>query len=139
MRAQNKKYKSDIASHQEQLQALKDQDPEFYTYLQQTDQELLNFGQDADEEDEEEQMAEASEDEQARHLMSLMLTDAEGQSCQNTSRFSNHTDVQLVHVALSWRLAEVLLEDCNTCHHKSSKRWWCGATAGIHAAAIVHQ
>ena len=78
MRAQNKKYKSDIASHQEQLQALKDQDPEFYTYLQQTDQELLNFGQDADEEDEEEQMAEASEDEQARHLRSLMLADVGG-------------------------------------------------------------
>ena len=66
MKAQNKKYKSDIASHQEQLQALKDQDPEFYEYLQQTDKELLDFGQDGDEEEEEEEetMQEASDEEQ---------------------------------------------------------------------------
>ena len=52
VKAQNKQYRTDIASHQAQLEALKDQDPEFYEYLQQTDQELLNFGEDAEEEDE---------------------------------------------------------------------------------------
>lgn len=64
MRDQNKKYKTEIASHQSQLEALREQDPEFYEYLQQTDQELLNFGQDDDEE-EEAAMEDASEDEQA--------------------------------------------------------------------------
>lgn len=72
VQAQNKQYRTEIASHQAQLEALKQQDPEFYEYLQQTDQELLNFGQDDDEaeEDEEEGMAAASEDEQV-HLGSL--------------------------------------------------------------------
>lgn len=74
MRAQNKKYKSDIASHQEQLQALKDQDPEFYEYLQQTDQELLNFGQDDDEEGEQQEMQEAAEDEQAGPKLQLCMS-----------------------------------------------------------------
>lgn len=58
VQAQNKQYRTEIASHQAQLEALKQQDPEFYQYLQQTDQELLNFGQDDDEDeddDEEEQ------------------------------------------------------------------------------------
>lgn len=67
VQAQNKQYRTEIASHQAQLEALKQQDPEFYEYLQQTDQELLNFGQDDDEEEgeeEEEGTAEASEDEQ---------------------------------------------------------------------------
>lgn len=76
VKAQNKKYKSDIASHQEQLQALKDQDPEFYEYLQQTDQELLDFGQDGDEEEEEEEeeaMQEASDEEQVRLPVDMLL------------------------------------------------------------------
>lgn len=68
VQAQNKQYKTEIASHQAQLEALKQQDPEFYDYLQQTDQELLNFGQDDDEEEaeeeEQEEMANASEDDQ---------------------------------------------------------------------------
>ncbi|KAL3162814.1 hypothetical protein ABBQ32_009271 [Trebouxia sp. C0010 RCD-2024] len=55
VQAQNKQYKSEIASHQAQLEALKQQDPEFYEYLQQTDQELLNFGQDDDEDEEAEE------------------------------------------------------------------------------------
>ena len=63
VRAQNKQYKTEIASHQAQLEALRQQDPEFYEYLQQTDQELLKFGQDDDEE-EEGSMEDASEDEQ---------------------------------------------------------------------------
>lgn len=52
VRAQNKQYKTEIASHQAQLEALRQQDPEFYEYLQQTDQELLKFGQDDDEDEE---------------------------------------------------------------------------------------
>ena len=51
VQAQNKQYKGEIASHQAQLEALKQQDPEFYEYLQQTDQELLNFGQDDEDEE----------------------------------------------------------------------------------------
>lgn len=40
----NKIVKRDILQHQEQLQALKSQDPEFYEYLEQADQKLLAFG-----------------------------------------------------------------------------------------------
>ena len=69
MQAQNRQYKTEIAGHQAQLEALKQQDPEFYEYLQQTDQELLNFGQDDEEEgeedeEEEEGMENVSDDEQ---------------------------------------------------------------------------
>ena len=75
VQAQNKQYKTEIASHQAQLEALKQQDPEFYEYLQQTDQELLNFGQDDDEEEEGagEEMEEASEDEQVQSSVLLLL------------------------------------------------------------------
>ena len=75
VRAQTKQYKTEIASHQAQLEALREQDPEFYEYLQQTDQELLKFGQDDDEE-EEGTIEDASEDDQVswHHLTSLRLT-----------------------------------------------------------------
>ena len=63
VRVQNKQYKTEIASHQAQLEALRQQDPEFYEYLQQTDQELLKFGQD-DDEDEEGALESASDDEE---------------------------------------------------------------------------
>ena len=63
VQAQNKQYRSELASHQAQLEALKQQDPEFYAYLQQTDQELLNFGQDDDEEEEEPNTDNDSQDE----------------------------------------------------------------------------
>ena len=62
MRAQNKRYKTEIASHQAQLEALREQDPEFYDYLQQTDQELLNFGQDDEDEEEAEEPMEDDAD-----------------------------------------------------------------------------
>ena len=74
VQTQNKQYKTEIASHQAQLEALKQQDPEFYEYLQQTDQALLNFGQDDDEEgDEQEEMATASEDEQVGYCILCTL------------------------------------------------------------------
>lgn len=41
----------DILKHKEQLQALRSQDPEFYEYLEQADQKLLDFG-DEDEDSE---------------------------------------------------------------------------------------
>ena len=40
--------------HKAQLEALKEQDPEFYNYLLQTDKELLEFGEGSEEDDEEE-------------------------------------------------------------------------------------
>ncbi len=70
VRAQRKQYKTEIASHQAQLEALREQDPEFYEYLQQTDQELLKFGQDDDEE-EEGTMEDAPEDDQVSWHHSL--------------------------------------------------------------------
>ena len=41
-------------THKEELDALKEKDPDFHKYLQQTDQELLNF-EDGEEEEEEEE------------------------------------------------------------------------------------
>ncbi len=74
VRAQNKQYKTEIASHQAQLEALREQDPEFYEYLQQTDQELLKFGQDDDEE-EEGSMEDAPEDEEVSWHDSLIRSE----------------------------------------------------------------
>ena len=48
LRADNKRLKSEISRHKEQLEALKERDPEFYAYLQQADSELLKFGVDED-------------------------------------------------------------------------------------------
>ena len=63
VRAQNEQFKTEIASHQAQLEALREQDPEFYEYLQQTDQELLNFGQDDEDEETEEPVEDISDGE----------------------------------------------------------------------------
>lgn len=78
VQAQNKQYKSEIASHQAQLEALKQQDPEFYEYLQQTDQELLNFGQDDDEDEE-------AEEEEKEGDMAGDLSDGDQVSLCDTS------------------------------------------------------
>jgi len=52
---QNEKMKSVAEEHKEQLENLKEMDPEFYEYLQQTDKELLDFDMSEGEEDEEEE------------------------------------------------------------------------------------
>lgn len=79
VRAQNKQYNTEIASHQAQLEALREQDPEFYEYLQQTDQELLNFGLDDVEEEEDEAMeaADEAEDEQEEANVRPALDEAQ--------------------------------------------------------------
>ncbi|EFN57450.1 hypothetical protein CHLNCDRAFT_142934 [Chlorella variabilis] len=54
--------KAEMAAHKSQLEALKQQDPEFYAYLQSTDQELLNFGQESEDElDSDEEVEEGGE------------------------------------------------------------------------------
>lgn len=47
-----------VSRHKQQLEALRERDPEFYAYLQQTDAELLGFG-----EDDESDLEDESEDE----------------------------------------------------------------------------
>lgn len=62
--AQNTRLKDEIASHKEQLANLKETDPEFYKYLEATDQELLAFGtKDEDLEESELSDEEAGEEE----------------------------------------------------------------------------
>ena len=45
------KSKGAVAAHREELEKLKETDPEFYAFLQKNDQELLAFGQDEDDAD----------------------------------------------------------------------------------------
>ncbi|KAK9822072.1 hypothetical protein WJX74_004970 [Apatococcus lobatus] len=59
----NRKLKTEMSQHEAQLAALRERDPEFYAYLQQTDQELLDFKADEDESDQDEETeADAGED-----------------------------------------------------------------------------
>lgn len=44
----------DVGMHAQDLEKLKEKDPEFYAYLQENDKELLEFGQDSEDDDEEE-------------------------------------------------------------------------------------
>ena len=114
VQAQNKQYKTEIASHQAQLEALKQQDPEFYEYLQQTDQELLNFGQDDDEEgdvEEQEEMATASEDEQVSYCILCNLP------CDLCTLLLNlEVDHGLQHAHSKLQHAHLKATYC-TCHH----------------------
>ncbi len=41
----NKSIKGALLQHKQELEQLRDSDPEFYKYLQQTDPKLLNFGE----------------------------------------------------------------------------------------------
>ena len=50
---QNRQFRSDMAQHKAEIDALAKQDPEFFAYLQQTDKELLQFGK-GEEEDKDE-------------------------------------------------------------------------------------
>ena len=51
MQQNNEELKAEMSQHQAQLAALKERDPEFYAYLQQTDQALLDFEGDDDDSD----------------------------------------------------------------------------------------
>lgn len=64
---EHKRLKSAAARHKAQLEALKEKDPEFYEYLQETDAELLGFEAPEDDEggeDEEEEDSEGEGDEE---------------------------------------------------------------------------
>lgn len=71
MAGDNVKLRGAVARHKAQLEALRERDPEFHAYLQQSDAELLGFGageedEDEDEEDEDEE-EESSEEEEDAH------------------------------------------------------------------------
>ena len=60
----NQRLKSEVARHKAQLEALRQRDPEFFAYLQQTDEGLLGFGGGEDSEDEEVAAEEDREEEE---------------------------------------------------------------------------
>jgi len=55
---------SEISKHKGDLELLKKQDPEFFNFLQNNDDELLNFGEDDDGEDEDDEEEEEAENEE---------------------------------------------------------------------------
>eukprot|EP00873_Tetraselmis_striata_P023861 jgi/Tetstr1/444125/TSEL_032023.t1 len=61
--AQNAKLSSAISKHKQDLDALRERDPEFYAYLQATDKDLLAFGGSDDESGEEEEEEESDAEE----------------------------------------------------------------------------
>ena len=67
MVAQNRQFRSDIAQHKAEIDALAKQDPEFFAYLQQTDKELLQFGK--GEEEDGDELAQPAEGEEVRRTV----------------------------------------------------------------------
>lgn len=61
VRAQNKKLKGEVGRHKAELESLKERDPEFFKFLQETDADLLEFGDEGDEEGEAAPAAETDE------------------------------------------------------------------------------
>ena len=59
----NGKLRSEVKKHKIDLEALRAKDPDFYEYLKETDQELLNFDADESESEEEEEEEEEGGDE----------------------------------------------------------------------------
>jgi nucleolar complex protein 2 len=62
--ADNQKLRGSVARHKAQLEALAQRDPEFYAYLQQSDAELLGFGEGEGSEEEEEDDDDDDDDEE---------------------------------------------------------------------------
>jgi nucleolar complex protein 2 len=51
IKQKSKKGKNSIKTHQDELQSLKDKDPEFFEFLKKNDQSLLEFGEDDDDDE----------------------------------------------------------------------------------------
>jgi nucleolar complex protein 2 len=60
--ADSNRLKGQISKHRQQLEALRTKDPEFYKYLQQTDAQLLGFGEGEEEEEGMEDLSESSDE-----------------------------------------------------------------------------
>jgi nucleolar complex protein 2 len=60
--ADSQRLKGQISKHRQQLEALKTKDPEFYAYLQQTDAQLLGFGEGEEGEEDLEDLSESSDE-----------------------------------------------------------------------------
>eukprot|EP00963_Diacronema_lutheri_P008347 scaffold741_cov336-Pavlova_lutheri.AAC.58 len=72
---QNEKMKSVAEEHKAQLENLKEMDPEFYKFLQQTDKELLDFDMSEGEEESGEEEADQSTDGPPKTMERIITTD----------------------------------------------------------------
>ncbi|GAB4817038.1 hypothetical protein N2152v2_004084 [Parachlorella kessleri] len=64
VRQRNSQLRSEVARHKEELERLRERDPEFYKYLQATDKELLDFGAGESEDEEGGSQEEGASDEE---------------------------------------------------------------------------